>query len=204
VLKVMQGYLRLRGIPQYMSGWYAGRGIPPVGGQIYQGNLTCQHPSCSSRDSSQAIRSGFSSAASGSRDTRPTMGMFRSIIEPLSDDHPAGHLRRARYRLRWDWHLRNFIYALMPAGFLFLFLKGVEWSLGDEAESIRLGRISALEKQQSEIVAPVVSSANEMRTEIEILKREVQTLKEESMTRRESQVQEKATGVEATSNKDSS
>jgi uncharacterized protein (DUF39 family) len=92
----------------------------------------------------------------------------------------------------------------MPAGFLFLFLKGVEWSLGDEAESMRLARISALEKQQSEIVAPVVSSANEMRDEIEILKREVQKLKEESLTTRESQVQEKATVVEATSNKDHS
>jgi hypothetical protein len=168
---------------------------------MYRGSLSCQHSSRSSWLSSKYMRSGFSSAAPASRDSRPKMGMFRSVIEPLSDDHPAGHLRRARYRLRWDWHLRNFIYALMPATFLFLFLKGVEWSFVDEAEAFRLSQIAALEKEHSDIVAPVVSSTIELRNEIDILKREVEKLKVESSKNKVSEEEEKPAAVETTSNK---
>lgn len=48
-------------------------------------------------------------------------GTFRAVFEPA-----GGKLQHARYRLRWDWHLRNFLTALIPPAVLLIVLRLAE------------------------------------------------------------------------------
>lgn len=57
---------------------------------------------------------------------------FRSVFEPLSKEHPAAHLRKKRYRYRWDFHLRNMIYALIPGFVTWALLTTLEYSHEEE------------------------------------------------------------------------
>lgn len=54
---------------------------------------------------------------------------FRSVFLPAGPK-----LQQPRYRLRWDWHLRNLLTAMVPPACLYLGLKAVEWRFGGEDE----------------------------------------------------------------------
>lgn len=38
-------------------------------------------------------------------------------------------MNHPRYKLRWDWHLRNFLTALIPGAAMYIFIKAVEFFL---------------------------------------------------------------------------
>ena len=50
---------------------------------------------------------------------------------------PGPKFRRRQYKLRWDWHLRQFLLALLPPTALWLFLKAVEYSFQEEYAELR-------------------------------------------------------------------
>jgi hypothetical protein len=120
------------------------------------------------------------------------MGVFRSVVEPLSDDHPAGHLRKPRYRLRWDWHLRNLIYALLPGSGIFAFVKWIEWSFAEEAEEFRKALAITKETNRADVIAPVVGTTTELQRDIEKLRNEVEELRAEALKAREKEAEAKA------------
>ncbi|KAI0563423.1 hypothetical protein FGB62_40g142 [Gracilaria domingensis] len=47
-----------------------------------------------------------------------TTGQFRALFRS-----PQGKMRHPRYKLRWDWHLRNFLTALIPPAAMLVFFK---------------------------------------------------------------------------------
>lgn len=58
------------------------------------------------------------------------LSQFRALFDPSS---PAAARVRSR-RLRWDWHLRNFLIALIPPTTLYLFLKWATYQFGGEEQ----------------------------------------------------------------------
>lgn len=67
-----------------------------------------------------------------------SMGMFQSFFTRLSDKHPSRHLLLKRHTLRWDWHLRLFIYSLMPACAIGLIGSWIQWYYADQMEELRM------------------------------------------------------------------
>lgn len=67
----------------------------------------------------------------------PEMGMFRSFFTPITSAHPSSHLLHKRHTLRWDWHLRNLIYSLIPACVLALIGSWIKWYYADKFEKMR-------------------------------------------------------------------
>lgn len=68
--------------------------------------------------------------------------VFRSVFEQTPP-----HLRK-RYKLRWDWHLRNLLYALIPPATLYLILRFVEWRF--DVEGKKLIRVAGDEDEKAE------------------------------------------------------
>eukprot|EP00171_Calliarthron_tuberculosum_P018783 IDg18783t1 len=58
--------------------------------------------------------------------------VFRSVFETIGPDHPAAKLQLRRYQRRWDWHLRNLIYALMPPAAVYGSVVLIRWFMADE------------------------------------------------------------------------
>lgn len=56
--------------------------------------------------------------------------VFRAVFE--SSPPPL----RRRYKLRWDWHLRNLLYACIPPSVLFVLLKLAEWKFEREGKKL--------------------------------------------------------------------
>jgi len=54
--------------------------------------------------------------------------MFKALFTPYNERtrHDVAWTPYRR-RLKWDWHLRNFLYALLPAAAIFLFCEAVEY-----------------------------------------------------------------------------
>lgn len=58
--------------------------------------------------------------------------VFKSVFQTIGPDHPAVKLQHRRYRRRWDWHLRNLIYALMPPAAVYGSVLLIRWFMADE------------------------------------------------------------------------
>ncbi|CAN8062368.1 unnamed protein product [Agarophyton chilense] len=57
-------------------------------------------------------------------------GFVGDVVDKVQDKANAaqnmlkgGKMRQPRYKLRWDWHLRNFLTALVPPAAMFVFFK---------------------------------------------------------------------------------
>ncbi len=72
--------------------------------------------------------------------------VFRSVFKPVGPNHPlAGTIRDGRYLWRWDWHLRNFLYAMIPPACAYGYVCAIEWYTADLQEDFRK---SVLEKKK--------------------------------------------------------
>jgi hypothetical protein len=108
------------------------------------------------------------------------MNIFRSVIEPVTNpSHPSAHLRNRRYRLRWDWHLRNALVAMLPPVACWLFVCWIEWSFEEEIESFRANYLQEIEEKQKDIIAPASNSAEEAKNAVAALQAEVDKLRAE-------------------------
>lgn len=73
---------------------------------------------------------------------RPPMNsdVFSAVAKPLSAKHPSSRLRGARYRFRWDWHLRHFLMSLLPPAFAMSIALWAKYSFADELAQVSAGR----------------------------------------------------------------
>lgn len=64
--------------------------------------------------------------------------VFRSVFRPLGPKHPASsNIRDGRYLWRWDWHLRLFIYALIPPACAYAYVLAIRLYTASYAEELR-------------------------------------------------------------------
>lgn len=116
----------------------------------------------------------------------PQMNTFRSVFEHTSaSGHPAAHLQKRRYKLRWDWHLRNFLISLLPSAALALFAIVYKSLNEEELEQIRALRQAekrrvageANEKIESNNVS-ILGDLHALRSELEAVRAEVTLIRE--------------------------
>lgn len=80
--------------------------------------------------------------------------VFRSVFQPLGPNHPASsNLRDGRYLWRWDWHLRNFIYAMIPPACAYGYVCFIEWYMADMVKEFR----ESVKKKKVEVKKEVES-----------------------------------------------
>lgn len=70
---------------------------------------------------------------------------FKALFRPVE-----GKLRHPRYKLRWDWHLRNFLTALIPPAAMLLFYKIVAL-FGDSGLELYDARFEGVDPVTGEI-----------------------------------------------------
>ncbi len=63
--------------------------------------------------------------------------IFKSVFQTIGPQHPSAMLQHPKFRRRWDWHLRNFIYALLPPAAAYVYVKAIEWGLSGQVEEYR-------------------------------------------------------------------
>lgn len=73
---------------------------------------------------------------------------FKALFRPVE-----GKLRHPRYKLRWDWHLRNFLTALIPPGAMLIFYKIVSM-FGDSALELYDARFEGMDPITGKIRGP--------------------------------------------------
>lgn len=73
------------------------------------------------------------------------------MFQNLFDSESALH-QRPRYRLRWDWFLRNLLMACIPAIAAYAFVTYFEWRFKDEIDLAVAQRRAALAQSRGEPV----------------------------------------------------
>lgn len=114
------------------------------------------------------------------------MNSFRSVFEPLSaPGHPAAHLQKRRYKLRWDWHLRNFLVSMIPPAALTVL--ALVYSSLHEEELKQLRSARAVEKKRiaeerdakvEGLSGRVFDDLHALRSELEVVQSEVSRMRE--------------------------
>lgn len=72
--------------------------------------------------------------------------VFRSVFEPIKPHHK---LAQRRYRLRWDWHLRNFIYALITPAATYGMVLAIRLFMADDIKAFEESKLQAKEAEEA-------------------------------------------------------
>lgn len=120
------------------------------------------------------------------------MNSFRSVFEPLSTPgHPAAHLERRRYKLRWDWHLRNFLVSMIPPTALAIF--ALVYNSVHEEELKQLQAVRDAEKKRiaeekdakvESLSARIFGDLHSLQAEIEAMRSEMALMRERDREKR--------------------